>query len=133
MTRAQEKLVLSYARRRMLRGETHYSLPSPFVQDVSDMVSGDESGMDEVGDYQGWANYRRGSSVQHAAKHGSQTSEPHYEPDPVELSLGDRVRHQIFGSGQVTSVDGQVVEVYFDDGKTRKLNVAFAPLSRADD
>ena len=132
MTRAQEKLVLSYARRRMLRGETHYSLPSPFVQDVSDMVSGDESGMDEVGDYQGWANYRRGSSVQHAAKHGSQASEPHYEPDPVELSLGDRVRHQIFGSGQVTSVDGQVVEVYFDDGKTRKLNVAFAPLSRAD-
>ncbi len=133
MTRAQEKLVLSYARRRMLRGETHYSLPSPFVQDVSDMVSGDESGMDEVGDYQGWANYRRGSSVQHATKHGSQASEPHYELDPVELSLGDRVRHQIFGSGQVTSVDGQVVEVYFDDGKTRKLNVAFAPLSRADD
>lgn len=133
MTRAQEKLVLSYARRRMLRGETHYSLPSPFVQDVSDMVSGDESGMDEVGDYQGWANYRRGSSVQHTAGHGSQASEPHYEPDPVELSLGDRVQHQIFGSGQVTSVDGQVVEVYFDDGKTRKLNVAFAPLSRADD
>ncbi len=132
MTRAQEKLVLSYARRRMLRGETHYSLPSPFVQDVSDMVSGDESGMDEVGDYQGWANYRRGSSVQHTAGHGGQASEPHYEPDPVELSLGDRVQHQIFGSGQVTSVDGQVVEVYFDDGKTRKLNVAFAPLSRAD-
>ncbi len=132
MTRAQEKLVLSYARRRMLRGETHYSLPSPFVQDVSDMVSGDESGVDEVGDYQGWANYRRGSSVQHTAGHGSQASEPHYEPDPVELSLGDRVQHQIFGSGQVTSVDGQVVEVYFDDGKTRKLNVAFAPLSRAD-
>lgn len=132
MTRAQEKLVLSYARRRMLRGETHYSLPSPFVQDVSDMVSGDESGMDEVGDYQGWANYRRGSSVQYTAGHGGQASEPHYEPDPVELSLGDRVQHQIFGSGQVTSVDGQIVEVYFDDGKTRKLNVAFAPLSRAD-
>ncbi len=132
MTRAQEKLVLSYARRRMLRGETHYNLPSPFVQDVSDMVSGDESGMDEVGDYQGWANYRRGSSVQHTAGHGGQASEPHYEPDPVELSLGDRVQHQIFGSGQVTSVDGQIVEVYFDDGKTRKLNVAFAPLSRAD-
>lgn len=132
MTRAQEKLVLSYARRRMLRGETHYSLPSPFVQDVSDMVSGDESGMDEVGDYQGWANYRRGSSVQHTAGHGGQASEPHYEPDPVELSLGDRVQHQIFGLGQVTSVDGQIVEVYFDDGKTRKLNVAFAPLSRAD-
>lgn len=132
MTRAQEKLVLSYARRRMLRGEAHYNLPSPFVQDVSDMVSGDESDMDEVGDYQVWANYRRGSSVQHTAGHGSQASEPHYEPDPVELSLGDRVQHQIFGSGQVTSVDGQVVEVYFDDGKTRKLNVAFAPLSRAD-
>ena len=132
MTRAQEKLVLSYARRRMLRGETHYSLPSPFVQDVSDMVSGDESGVDEVGDYQGWANYRRGLSVQHTAGHGGQASEPHYEPDPVELSLGDRVQHQIFGSGQVTSVDGQIVEVYFDDGKTRKLNVAFAPLSRAD-
>ncbi len=132
MTRAQEKLVLSYARRRMLRGEAHYNLPSPFVQDVSDMVSGDESDMDEVGDYQGWANYRRGSSVQHTAGHGSQAGEPPYEPDPVELSLGDRVQHQIFGSGQVTSVDGQVVEVYFDDGKTRKLNVAFAPLSRAD-
>lgn len=132
MTRAQEKLVLSYARRRMLRGEAHYNLPSPFVQDVSDMVSGDESGVDEVGDYQGWANYRRGSSVQHTAGHGGQASELHYEPDPVELSLGDRVQHQIFGSGQVTSVDGQIVEVYFDDGKTRKLNVAFAPLSRAD-
>ena len=46
------------------------------------------------------------------------------------MEVGDKVRHQMFGIGQVVSVDGTIVGISFNDGKTRKLNVAFAPLTK---
>ena len=59
------------------------------------------------------------------------SNEPHYEPEQVNLSLGDKFRHNLFGVGVVTSIDGSIVEVYFKkDGVSRKLNVAFAPLTK---
>lgn len=46
------------------------------------------------------------------------------------LQKGDRVRSAIFGSGKVTKVDQALVEVAFDDGVTRKLNVEYANLEK---
>ena len=140
MTRAREELYLSYAIRRTLRGEQRINMPSAFLADAlgEDVSSLDPDGVDEDVDYgtdydydepnygarfnQGYGRARRRSYTF--------SDEPHYEPEQANLEIGDKVRHQMFGMGRVTSVEGAVVEVYFTDGHTRKLNVAFAPLTK---
>lgn len=140
MTRAREELYLSYAIRRTVRGEQRINMPSAFLADAlgEDVSSLDPDGVDEDVDYgtdydydepnygarfnQGYGRARRRSYTFN--------DEPHYEPEQANLEIGDKVRHQMFGMGRVTSVEGAVVEVYFTDGHTRKLNVAFAPLTK---
>ena len=135
-----EELYLSYAVRRTVRGEQRINMPSAFLADAlgEDVSSLDHDGVDEDVDYgtdydydepnygarfnQGYGQARRRSYTF--------SDEPHYEPEQVNLAIGDKVRHQMFGMGRVTSVEGSVVEVYFTDGHTRKLNVAFAPLTK---
>jgi hypothetical protein len=56
-----------------------------------------------------------------------QTSEPRYVPD---LEPGDSVRHQVFGTGVVSEVEGDVVAVYFQGKGVKRLNTSFAPLEK---
>ncbi len=53
--------------------------------------------------------------------------EPRYVP---ELSEGDGVKHQLFGIGTVVTVDGDTAVVHFKNQGTKKLNIAFAPLTK---
>jgi transcription elongation factor GreA-like protein len=54
--------------------------------------------------------------------------QPRYVP---ELAEGDKVRHQLFGTGTVMEIDGDNVAVYFKGKGMKKLNVSFAPLEKA--
>lgn len=51
------------------------------------------------------------------ADHRAEAPTPADSPDP-----GDRVRHDEFGAGTVTLVDGDVLEVAFDDAGPRRLD-----------
>ena len=46
--------------------------------------------------------------------------------------VGDAVRHKLFGKGTVTNISGtgsaMIVEIRFENGMTKKLAAAFAPL-----
>ena len=53
--------------------------------------------------------------------------EPQYVP---ELNEGDKVRHQVFGVGQVMEIDGDTATIFFKGKGAKKLNIAFAPLER---
>ena len=140
MTRAREELYLSYAIRRTVRGEQRINMPSAFLADAlgEDVSSLDPDGVDEDVDYDTDYDYdepnygARFNQGYGRARRRSYTfsDEPHYEPEQANLEIGDKVRHQMFGMGRVTSVEGSVVEVCFTDGHTRKLNVAFAPLTK---
>ena len=137
MTRAREELVLTWANRRMVRGETRFNLPSEFLSDATgDNYSGDQTeGVDDEVSYDNFDDY---PTVNYGARYNQPKrpksyvfgDEPHYEAEQVNLEIGDKVRHQMFGIGQVVSVDGTIVGISFNDGKTRKLNVAFAPLTK---
>lgn len=137
MTRAREELVLTWADRRMVRGETRFNLPSEFLSDATgDNYSGDQAeGVDDEVSYDNFDDY---PTVNYGARYNQPKrpksyvfdDEPHYEAEQANLEVGDKVRHQMFGIGQVVSVDGTIVGVSFNDGKTRKLNVAFAPLTK---
>ena len=59
----------------------------------------------------------------------AETSDDFYSDEP-NLSIGDRVKSSAFGSGVVTDIDGMAVEIRFDNGKSKKLNVEYARLEK---
>jgi DNA helicase-2/ATP-dependent DNA helicase PcrA len=155
-TRAEEELYLTYAEQRTLFGQTGWNPVSRFIEDLGiKYTAPTQADVDDLfldpalkGAQRQWSRPSAGVRAQHGdgARRGSldaspagrekwsrrsrDDDEPTFVPDPIELKPGDTVRHQIFGRGQVESVDDTVVTVKFDGGKTRKLNVAFAPLEK---
>lgn len=137
MTRAMEDLTLTWADRRTLHGEIQYNIPSPFLADASggEVPSSKLDGVDdEVSyDYDEYSQPNQNDFYKRNNKRSkpADDDEPYYESLEEGLSIGDKVSHRMFGVGQVTSIDGSVIGVYFKkDGRTRKLNTAFAPLKK---
>lgn len=113
MTRAREELYLTSASSRLLFGNRQYNPPSRFITDINaseltPAVSGIHSGRTE--------NTYADSEVIYDDEDG--------------LSVGDKVRHQLFGIGTVVAIDGMTLSVAFDGRGIKKLNSAFAPLQR---
>ena len=111
MTRARQELYLSAASSRLIFGSRQYNPPSRFLSDiraseVAPIIPGATSGFGAT---------------------------PFDEPEIVYddnggLTVGDRVRHQLFGTGTIAVIDGTTVSIAFDGRGIKKLNSAFAPL-----
>ncbi|HEX5395035.1 MAG TPA: UvrD-helicase domain-containing protein [Candidatus Saccharimonadales bacterium] len=106
MTRAKEELILTYATSRTLYGGRMFNPPSRFLSDLEagTVTSAETPPSAQVPD-----------------------DEPHYIP---ELNEGDGVKHDIFGVGTVLEIEGETATIYFKGKGTKKLNVAFAPLTK---
>lgn len=115
MTRAKEELTLVYATSRLLYGSLQYNPPSQFLGEIeanhSHAVS--HTSLDE--------------SPQRAEIQKAGTPEPRYVPD---LTVGDGVRHSVFGDGTVIALDGDVADIAFASKGVKKLNIAFAPIEK---
>ncbi|HET8690427.1 MAG TPA: UvrD-helicase domain-containing protein [Candidatus Saccharimonadales bacterium] len=110
MTRAREELFLTTASSRLTFGARSYNPPSRFLADM------------EVAE---------ASPMQiNLPRPGSLTSEPRLVMDEVDLAVGDKVKHSLFGVGTVTDLDGNNVAVAFAGKGVKKLNTAFAPLEK---
>jgi preprotein translocase subunit YajC len=48
----------------------------------------------------------------------------------AQVEPGDNVVHPAFGKGKVVSVSGAEVEVRFDSGTKKTLNLQYAPLKK---
>jgi DNA helicase-2/ATP-dependent DNA helicase PcrA len=142
VTRAMERLWLTFARRRSLHGASSWNLPSRFLSELPDdllerHVATTPNGWPSTsGGGRSW-----GQSARDAALGGSQRpsdggfSAPAAKqpaPPPVPYSVGDDVVHASFGEGVVTAVEpGSVVIVRFaGDGMERKLMADYAPLKK---
>ncbi|PJE65108.1 ATP-dependent DNA helicase PcrA [Candidatus Saccharibacteria bacterium CG10_big_fil_rev_8_21_14_0_10_47_8] len=106
MTRAREELYLTYATGRMLYGGRQHNPPSRFLSDIDGLPTSEP-----------------------AFEQDTQPSsdEPRYVP---ELSEGDGVAHQLFGTGTVLNLEGDNATIYFKGKGTKKLNIAFAPITK---
>lgn len=104
MTRAKEELYLCYATSRTLYGGRQYNPPSRFLSDLE-----------------------AGVMAPLELEPISAPTEPHYIP---ELAEGDGVKHQTFGVGTVLEIEGETATIYFKGKGTKKLNIAFAPLTK---
>ena len=126
MTRAKEELTLSYARSRMMNGRVHYNMPSQFLSDIKgEPVRPANNNYDNYDQYD---DYRHASdNTGWAIRRPVDSQEPHYEYEDASLSVGDRVRHQMFGDGTVLAVNGSTVKVQFAS-RIRSINLEYAPL-----
>ena len=109
MTRAREELHLISSSSRLLYGSRQYNPPSRFISDVD-----------------GKASPALGASQESFAA----SQEPQFVPDEIDIQVGDSVKHTIFGTGKVVSIEGTTVGIAFASGRVKKLNVAFAPLQK---
>lgn len=112
MTRAREELILTAAASRMLYGTTQYNPPSRFLSDIDGKAETTQAGA---------FGYTTANLPE----------EPRYVPEDLDLQVGDRVRHKVFGQGHIVAIDGRNVSISFANKGVKKLNVDFAPLERA--
>lgn len=115
MTRAKEELFLTYATSRALFGSVQHNPPSQFITDSSASMS--QAPRVSSGPSLSFTN----------TPPTSLASEPRYTND---LEIGDAVRHNVFGTGVVLQVEGDVVAVNFKNKGVKKLNTSFAPLDK---
>jgi len=119
MTRAMQKLVISYAEIRRLHGREMYTQPSRFLAEIPLSLLHEER------------SYRLHSapSYRQPTTGGSSSSAAN------GLSLGGRVKHQKFGLGTVVTVEGAGeharVLVNFEEVGSKWLVAAFANLQLA--
>jgi len=121
ITRARQKLILSYAESRRLHGQDMYGMPSRFLREIPAPL------LNEV-------------------RPRVQVSRPAFAPTPrrdyghaaieaPSLRLGQNVRHPTFGSGTVIDCEGSGaharVQVNFDEAGSKWLVLAYANLSAA--
>ena len=103
ITRAMQKLVITYAESRRLYGSENYNTPSRFIREIPKEL------INEV---------RLGNTVTRPLSSlGPSTSAAHAESG---INLGQSVMHQVFGEGVVTNFEGRGanarVEVSFAEG-----------------
>ena len=135
VTRARERLWLTYARRRSLHGGASWNLPSRFLKELPEAmieahVATTATGWSIGGDD---ARSRATGFGRRPPGEGIAAPAPRQPaPPPVPYSVGDDVLHASFGEGVVTAVEpGSVVVVRFaGDGAERKLMADYAPLKK---
>ncbi len=122
VTRARQRLCMSFARRRSLHGGRGYNLPSRFVGEIPEELVERHLSTSATG----WA-----PSAPGAGAVGFERRSPH--ASPLEFELGDDVVHATFGEGVVTGVEpGNVLAVRFaGEAAERKLMADYAPLRKA--
>jgi DNA helicase-2/ATP-dependent DNA helicase PcrA len=153
ITRARERLYLTYAHARSIYGSTQHNPPSRFIGEIpSEHVSasgvgslGVSGSWEKRGDRRGTFGYGAGaagaggrvfgSGAPQAAgasglAAGGDAAGSKGPQQPAEtFSIGDSVDHKAFGRGRVVGVKGDALEIRFDrTGETKKLLVGYAPI-----
>lgn len=156
VTRAEEKLYLSFAKTRMFYGDTRNCTPSQFLKDIPhEFLDGALRELNRQPSYtpmdEGYLeNYSSGYSVprppkfaeDHARSSGRispltqrsiNTGDDETSGDlTLQLEVGDKVMHKLWKEGKVTEVRGGIVTIQFKDPTvgTKKLAVNIAPLTK---
>ena len=125
MTRAKEELYLLHAGRRLLYGGIQRNIPSRFLSEV-DSSYGVTSTSTPVSSTEPRIVYDE--PISFTPSFGDSSPTP--QAAKARVSEGDRVKHKVFGTGTVISMDGDVASINFQGRGMKKLNTSFAPLEK---
>jgi DNA helicase-2/ATP-dependent DNA helicase PcrA len=120
ITRARQRLYMTWARERRLFGRAEHNLPSRFIDELPAELT--ERHQTQAVGGMSWST----------PSPGSEPAQP-LDPGPaLAMQIGDDVVHASFGDGVVTGVEpGGVVVVRFSgDGSERKLMADYAPIRK---
>lgn len=141
LTRAKEKLFLSYAKQRMLFGNRSYGVPSPFLAEMSAAL---ESGRpqpkhtmhDSVQKNELFHSFPIDKSTPSLSLRPTKAEPQKTAAHAFDGKIGDTVRHNAFGIGKVLGISGtgnaMIVEIGFENGTRKKFAAAFAPIEKLD-
>ena len=132
ITRAKQKLTISYAKERMLYGRTNAALPSRFLKEIPADVAEKKGAFvrPQTTSYSSPYRTPATSTASHSAYQTPKTTSyviPTEKPAAamLELKKGDMVEHTAFGKGMVLSVikmgNDALWEIVFDEKGTKKL------------
>lgn len=146
VTRAEEKLTLTCARMRLVRGERQYNSMSRFIKEMPSALI--DTGKREGGFSQNVSlgEKRTYSSEVSGYKRSAYAQKPAFDAiqkgsglmakksEGLSYGVGDRVRHVKFGDGTVTDIKeggrDYEVTVQFDTAGVRKMFALFAKLTK---
>jgi DNA helicase-2/ATP-dependent DNA helicase PcrA len=119
ITRARQQLVISYAEQRRLHGNIRYNMPSRFVDEIPEEL----------------INEIRPSVTTWQSTYPQTHAKPGYSRQTENssgLSIGQAVRHQRFGDGVITDIEGAGsharVQVQFATEGSKWLVLSYAKL-----
>ncbi len=154
-TRAEKHLYLSYATGRFRHGKFNYTEPSRFIEEISPlditMIGTRTRSNPTQGSYgRGYADrtsrptrqarYKRNNSAS-VEKKVSRPTAPPPDPnfratDPGQLNQGMKVKHQRFGEGEITAIEGsahnRIATIKFEDYGNKKIMMKYAKLQLLD-
>jgi ATP-dependent DNA helicase UvrD/PcrA len=134
LTRARDKLYLSWARTRYRNGRMDLSEPSRFLESVPPECVEERETSPKWGDR--WRGSRRRAPRWSPLPDLPMEDETVADQDAPRYQKGERVRHRRFGAGTIAQVTGSgpdlKVTVQFDDGEVgiKQLLAAYAALER---
>lgn len=119
MTRAMEKLFITYAETRRIYGQDKFHTPSRFIKEIPSEC------MQEI---------RIRNTVSRPVTNRFQPATSHIAFESTGFNLGQRVSHPKFADGTVLNFEGSGenarVQVNFDDFGTKWLMLAYAKLNK---
>ena len=123
ITRAMERLVITYAENRRLHGQENFSTPSRFIREIPS-------------EYVQEVRLKNTITRPVTASKSSSLSFAEDAPEGVPFKLGEHVFHAKFGEGQVLQFEGSGasarIQVNFEWEGTKWLVVAYAKLQSMD-
>ena len=137
LTRAERRLVLTWARQRRRGAEWLPGVRSPFLTPIPDSLleTRRSAALARRGGSAGSARFEsRGRPIQ--LDGDDAFGDFHWDQDGPEFRLGERVSHGTFGGGAIKRVEGMgkdaKITVVFDSVGPKKLLVRYAGLSKED-
>jgi len=115
MTRAKQQLYMIHASSRLLYGNSQHNLPSRFIADIPEEI---------ISEPQSTSAHTAGSTIKDQEPFGDDHEFVNY------LTVGDRVRHPLFGDGEVLKIDENEAEIMFVRVGKKTLNLNYAPLQK---
>ena len=129
ITRAKEKLYITYAKNRMLFGRTQFSTESQFVKEIPQNLIESNLSMREKA-----SEIEAVQTAQARKTFDRTTVKPKANEGGEQFAAGDCVRHKIFGKGIVLSATKMgpdvLYEVAFDTVGTKKLMGSYVKMTK---
>ncbi|MGB0893046.1 MAG: DNA helicase II [Parashewanella sp.] len=131
MTRAMQKLTITYAEARRIYGREDYARPSRFLKEIPDEYVEEIRLKTQVSIPTARASHNH-SRFDEKRSVTMQAKPAFTQTHDSGLKVGQRVNHKKFGDGKIMDLEGHGdkarVQVNFDDVGVKKLAIAFAKL-----